>query len=148
MILQPLVKTSPHTINNTNAFLTYIKDLKLERDEILISFDVVSLFTSIPLDTAKRIANELLTNDESWQTRTKLDKHDILELLDPCLSTEFSIQNCYYKQISGTPMGPPLSSFLAAAVMQDLEKRPVTNNNDIKTWNRFIKTRLMTLYIQ
>ena len=90
MILQPLVKTSPHTINNTNAFLTNIKDLKLETDEILISFNVVSLFTSIPLDTAKRITNELLTNDKSWQTRTKLDKHDILDLLDLCLSTEFS----------------------------------------------------------
>ena len=122
MILQPLVKTSPHTINNTNAFLTNIKDLKLESDEILISFDVVSLFTSIPLDTAKRITNDLLTNDESWQTRTKLDKHDILELLDLCFSTEFSFQNCYYKQISGTPMGSPYSSFLAEAVMPDLEK--------------------------
>ena len=145
MILHPLVKTSPHTINNANTFLTNIKDLKLEPDEIMISFDVVSLFTSIPLDTAKRITNELLTYDESWQTRTKLDKHDILELLDLCLSTEFSFQNSYYRQISGTPMGSPLSSFLAEAVMQDLEKRSVTNNNDIKTWNRYVDDVLATV---
>jgi hypothetical protein len=65
MILHPLVKTSPHTINNANTFLTNITDLKLELDEIMISFDVVSLFTSIPLDTEKRITNELLTCDES-----------------------------------------------------------------------------------
>ena len=32
MILHPLVKTSTHTINNTNEFLTNIKDLKLEPD--------------------------------------------------------------------------------------------------------------------
>jgi hypothetical protein len=82
MILHPLVKTSPHTINNANTFLTNIKDHKLEPDEIMISFDVVSLFTSIPLATAKHITNELLTYDESWQTRTKLDKHDILEDLN------------------------------------------------------------------
>ena len=136
MILHPLVKTSPHTINNANTFFTNIKDL--QPDEIMISFDVVSLFTSIPLDTAKRITNEVLTYDESWQSRTKLDKHDILELLDLCLSTEFSFQNSYYRQISGTPMGSPLSSFLAEAVMQDLEKRSVTNSNDIKTWNRYV----------
>ena len=30
MILHPLVKTSTHTINNTNEFLTIIKDLKPE----------------------------------------------------------------------------------------------------------------------
>ena len=35
-------------------------------------------------------------------------------------------------------MGSPLSSFLAEAVMQDLEERSVTNNNDIKTWNRYV----------
>ncbi len=103
----------------------------------MISFDVVCLFTSIPLDTAKRITNEMLTNDDSWQTRTNLDKDDILELLNLCLSTEFSFQNSYYRQISGTPMGSPLSSFLAEAVMQDLEKRSVTHNPDIKTWNRY-----------
>jgi hypothetical protein len=92
-ILHPLIKTSHRTINNANVFLTEIKDLKLEPDEIMISFDVVSLFTSIPLDTAKHITNELLINNNSWQTRTGLDKNDILELLDLCLSTEFSFQN-------------------------------------------------------
>jgi hypothetical protein len=145
MILHPLVKTSPHTINNANTFLINIKDLKLEPDEIMISFDVVSLFTSIPLDTAKRITNELLTYGESWPTRTKLDKHDILELLELCLSTEFSFHNSYCRQISGTPMGSPLPSFLAEAVMQDLEKRSVTNNNDIKTWNRYVDDVLATV---
>ena len=35
-------------------------------------------------------------------------------------------------------MGSPLSSFLAEAVMQDLEKRSVTYNQDIKTWNRYV----------
>ncbi len=133
MILHPLVKTSTHTVNNVNAFLTNIKDLKFEPDEVMISFVVVSLFTSIPLDTAKRITNELLTNDDSWQTRTNSDKDDILELLNLCLSTEFSFQNSYYRQISGTPRGSPLSSFFAEAVMQDLEKRSVTHKPDIKT---------------
>jgi aspartyl/asparaginyl-tRNA synthetase len=35
-------------------------------------------------------------------------------------------------------MGSPLSSFLAEAVMQDLESKAVTNNDDIKTWDRYI----------
>ena len=57
MILHPLFKKSPD-IDNTN-----FKDLKLEPDEIMISFDAVSLFTSIPLDTAKcnTIMSYLLT---------------------------------------------------------------------------------------
>ena len=35
-------------------------------------------------------------------------------------------------------MGSPLSSFLAEAVMQDLEKRSVTNNVNIRTWDRYV----------
>jgi hypothetical protein len=42
-------------------------------------------------------------------------------------------------------MGFPLYSFLAEAVMQDLEKRSVTNNNDIKTWNRYVDDILATV---
>ena len=80
-ILQPLVKSSPHTVNNANSFLTKIKDLKLEADEIMISFDVVSLFTSIPLDTAKQITNDLLTNDCSWQTKQHYTKTTYLTYL-------------------------------------------------------------------
>ncbi len=106
----------------------------------MISFDVVSLFTSIPLDTVRQITKNLLTNNTSWQTKTQLNTQDMLDLLDLCLSTEFCFQNNYYRQISGTPMGSPLSSFLAEAVMQDLESKykAVTNNNDIKTWDRYV----------
>ena len=35
-------------------------------------------------------------------------------------------------------MGSPLSSFLAEAVMQHLEKKSVANNYKIKSWNRYV----------
>ncbi len=137
-ILKPLINISPHSVKNVNAFLSKIEDIRVEPDEIMISFDVVSLFTSIPLDTARQITKNLLTNNTSWQTKTQLNTQDMLDLLDLCLSTEFCFQNNYYRQISGTPMGSPLSSFLTEAVMQDLESKAVTNNNDIKTWDRYV----------
>ena len=83
-ILKPLVSTSPHSVKNVNAFLSKIKDIHVEPDEIMISFDVVSLFTSIPLDTARLITEKLLTNNTSWQTKTELNIQDILDLLDLC----------------------------------------------------------------
>ena len=104
----------------------------------MISYDVVSLFTSIPLNIAKQVTNELLTNNNSWKITTELDQDDIIDLLELCLSTEFSFQHSYYRQISGTPMGSPLSTFLAEAVMQHLEKQSVTNNTHIRLWRRFV----------
>ena len=69
---------------------------------------------------------------------TALDIDDILNLLDHCLSTEFCFQDSYYRQVSGTIMGSPLSSFLAEAVIQDLEKIMVADKSDIKLWDRYV----------
>ena len=113
-------------------------NLSLEPDETMVSFDVVSLFTSIPLTTAKRTTDELLTSNSSWTNRTLLSKSDILDLLDICLSTEFQFDGSFYKQSAGTPMGNPLSSFLAEAVMQDLENQTLTNDRNIKLWDRYV----------
>ena len=46
-------------------------------------------------------------------------------------------------------MGSPLSSFLAEAVMQDLEKRSVISNKDIKTMSllHLRRTRQTTSYM-
>ncbi len=84
-ILKPLINTSSHSVKNVNAFLSKIEDIRVEPDEIMISFDVVSLFTSILLDTARQITKNLLTNNTSWQTKTQLNTQDMLDLLDLCL---------------------------------------------------------------
>ena len=42
-------------------------------------------------------------------------------------------------------MGSPLSSFLAEAVVQDLEKKSVTNNVSIRTSDRYVDDVLTTV---
>ena len=97
-----------------------------------------SLFTSILLPIAKQTTNKLLTENPSWQNQTQLTKKDVLDLLDLSLSTEFQYEGTYYRQTSGTPMGSPLSSFLAEAVMQDLERQALLNDTEVKLWNRYV----------
>ena len=49
-ILKPLVGKSPHHINSTQDFVEQAKHFKLESGECLSSYDVSSLFTSVPID--------------------------------------------------------------------------------------------------
>jgi hypothetical protein len=58
------------------------------------------------------------------------------DLLDLCLSSEFPKKHSTCKPF-GTPKGSPVSSFLAEAVMQDLERQAITNDNNVKLWNRY-----------
>ena len=48
-LLAPLTK-SKYTINSTTDFITFTQNLKLDKDHDLVSFDVSSLFTNVPLD--------------------------------------------------------------------------------------------------
>ncbi|VDL87774.1 unnamed protein product [Schistocephalus solidus] len=42
-------------------------------------------------------------------------------LLDYCLHTYFTFNDYVYEQIQGTPMGSPISGYLAEAILQELE---------------------------
>ncbi|XP_072430928.1 uncharacterized protein [Chiloscyllium punctatum] len=50
-----------------------------------------------------------------------------MKLVDLCLTTHFTFNNIVYKQTNGTPMGSPLSGFIAEAVMQRLEQTALPN---------------------
>ena len=71
-ILGKVIGKSEHHILNTEAFVNRVKDLKVEPEEILISYDVSALFTSIPVDSALEAVKIALEEDDSWKEITDL----------------------------------------------------------------------------
>ncbi len=53
--LKPLVKDWTTTLNTPGQFLEKLKGVTITTDEIMVSFDVVSLFTPIQQDLATRV---------------------------------------------------------------------------------------------
>ena len=47
--LNPLIHNSPHSITNAIEFLQKLEGIELDENDIMISFDVTALFTSIDL---------------------------------------------------------------------------------------------------
>ena len=109
-ILKPLVGKSAHHVVNSKEFITKIEQTKLDEDEILVSFDVLSLFTNVPVDEACNIAKERLLLDNTLHLKTSLSPENIYDLLKLCLSTtSFRWREKFYEQIHGAPMGSQLS---------------------------------------
>ena len=107
--LMPLTDLAPQKLKNTYQIKDTLKDWTIPPNHILVSFDVKALFTNIPIDFAIEAVKEAIETG-STSLNTSLDQDDIMTLINICLeSTFFQYNEKLYKQIIGTPMGPPIS---------------------------------------
>ena len=90
----------------------------------MASFDMVLLFTKIPVELALDV---LLHRLELWadtSSHTKWSIQDICQGLKSCLNaTHLHFHGNNYQQIFGTAMGSPVSAVIANMVMEDTETR-------------------------
>ena len=126
-VLSPVVGNTDNTVKNSQHFAEFIRGQTLDADQMLVSFDVVSLFTKIPVDLAIKVPTNRLRYDDSLWQRTSLPLEDITDLLSFCLNTtQFVFEGTYYKQVFGTAMGSPISAVIANLVLEDIEHRALT----------------------
>ena len=81
-ILKPLVGKSMYHVHNTQDFIQQIKDIKLQKDQCMVSFDVKALFTSVPIRPAINTIKKLLEEDPELHKRTPLSVSNIIRLLE------------------------------------------------------------------
>jgi len=101
-----------------------LASLRLEDAEVLISHDVVSLFTNIPVADSLKVIRERLERDKSWSHKTLLDVDDVMELLEFILTTTYvCFRGQIYRQKFGTAMESPVSPLIANLFMEYLEQK-------------------------
>ena len=128
-ILKPLVGRFPHQVQNNKEFIQQLEDIKLRSDDIIMCYDVKTLFTSVPMKPALKIIKKLLEEDQTLQQRTSMTVNNITCLLEFCLnSTYFTFQERFYEQGEGAAMGSPISPIVANLYMEDFEMRAINTS--------------------
>ena len=111
----------------------------------LVSFDVKSLFTSVPLHKTVDIILDRVYNQNVIQTTLK--KRTLKKLIiDTCSKTAFSYNKVIYEQIDGVIMGAWLGPVLANIIMTELEKVIVDGlieSDKIKFYTRYVDDTLL-----
>ena len=121
-IIKPLVGQSPHHLKNTQHFIQQLQGKKLETGEIITSYDVKALFTSVPVQPAIHIVKQRLQQDTTLPQRTNMSISQITSPLEFCLThTYFLFQGKYYEQVQGAAMGSPISPLIANIFMEEFE---------------------------
>ena len=127
-MLKRLIDESGHKPQSTENLIDAIKTKQIHHMHKLVSFDVKSLFTSIPLQPAIDYI------DNATTVELPLPTDDIMDLLNFCLtSTYFQYNGKHYKQLPGG------SYVLAEFFVENTEEQaPVaTYTRTIPLWLRY-----------
>ena len=114
--------------------------MEIANDEVMVLFDVVSLFTAIPVKKACSYIRDKLNEDITLHSRTNLTTDDIIFLLEFILSNNYFVYNdCIYKQIHGCAMGSPVSPVVANLCMEVIEDSALSISTvPPKIWKRYV----------
>ena len=106
---------------SSTDFVESLSKIEFPAQYAMVSFDVVSLFTNVPLDDAINTACEYVYSDES-PSKPTYDKRHFHRLLKFATSGEFMYREKLYKQIDGVAKGSPLGPTLANLFLAHLEQ--------------------------
>lgn len=114
-MLKILLVDDAYNIKNSFDFKTKVSGMIVDGEEMLVSYDIVSLFTNIPVYLAIDIIGEQW--DRISET-TNIPKKLFFKMLHFCLldANYFIYNSVCYRQTHGMPMGNPLSTVIADIV--------------------------------
>ncbi|XP_077513050.1 uncharacterized protein LOC144124283 [Amblyomma americanum] len=95
------------------------RNVRLDNCDMMVSFDVKTLFMSVSTDLAVEVCTAALESDATSPGRSPIDVPDLGRLRRFCLSnTYFTFDQVFYKQVHGTAMGASVSVTAANLTME------------------------------
>ena len=136
------------TVKGSFASDDEIKSLPKSASEYkMVSFDIVSLYTNIPLDETIGIILNCLYDIEAAPSST-ITRKNMKKLLEIATKhSNFLFNGKIYDQIDGVSMGSPLAPLLAEIFLQDFEKKHQESFKEmgITYWTHFVDDTFVLL---
>ena len=128
-ILSPLTGNSGFTVTYSAHFVSTISSETIPDNEIMVSFEIESLCTNVPIDAAVKTALQILEDDPRFADRTTLTPAEIADLLNFVLrSTYFQYNGSIYEQLEGEAMGSPVSAVITNLYMESFEQQAINTS--------------------
>jgi hypothetical protein len=109
-LLAPLVGPTEHHIKNSNNFIQQLKCTTMKETNILISSDVVSLFTKVPIK-------------KTLQLLEQQSECEVLYVFKHMITSTYLFNQQYYDQKDGVAMRSPLMPIVSITMWNTLRNK-------------------------
>ena len=140
-ILTPYAKKAASYTSNTKELLEELQNINIDSDEVLVSFDVKSLYTSVPAMEAATAIREIINDDDLFEDHNEMTPDTFMEIVKLCLTTAcLQFRGEHYELTDGLAMGSPASPCIANIYMDKFERNALDtfNGPPPKTWWRYV----------
>jgi hypothetical protein len=120
-----------YMLNSTKDFIDRINFTNVKPNDIMVSLDVCSLFTNVPLTETINIITDYCFSNQA-KLIPPVDKKIFKKLLKLATGGLFMYNGRLYKQIDGVAMGSPLGPTIANFFLANLEMEMFKKTNLIK----------------
>nr|XP_028578457.1 uncharacterized protein LOC114593837 [Podarcis muralis] len=125
--LHPFAIDTPSYILDTKTFIGHVENTTIPKEASLVTLDVESLYTNVPLPEVRTIIETLLDSRPTREPPT----HFLLDILDIILDYNFfRYLKQFYLQIKGVAMGSSCAPSIANIYMIHFEKTFILHDNN------------------
>ena len=89
-------KDENNNAKNSTTFSNYIRNASIEDDEIMVSFDVTSLYINIPIIDTLNIIKDYINNDNQFTRKMAIPQDKFLDLVCQILTTTWYTFNSQF----------------------------------------------------
>ena len=106
-----IIKDENNMTKNSTTFPNYIRNVPIKDDEIMLSFEVTSLYTKIPIIDKLNIIKIYVNNDYQFTRKMTIPQNKFFDLVDLVLTATWcSFNSQFYQRTDDIAMGSEVSS--------------------------------------
>ena len=117
-------------LRSSHEFLEKLQEINLNSNQVMVSFDVKSLFTNVPLQKTIELFSNKIYDKNSNANHLPIKKKIFKKLLKLETKRIFLYKDKLYQQIDGVSMGSPLGLTIATVTTFWLKRKPAFYNSN------------------
>ena len=121
-IIKPYI-SEKHMLRSSYEFLEKLQEINLNSNQVMVSSDVKSLFTNVPLQEAIDLISDKIFDKNSNANQLPIKKKIFKKLLNLATKGIFLYKDKLFQQIDGVSIGSPLGPTIANFFLAETKTR-------------------------